>query len=74
MAETQEETSGSDCPASNTQPEPHSRNVHVSENGEDGVDDGVAGDLLAIPIVVFRLNLKKQSTKQFIEDNILPIF
>lgn len=43
MAETQEETSGSDCPASNTQPEPHSRN---EQDSEDGGDDAVAGDFI----------------------------
>lgn len=48
MAETQEETSGSDCPASNSQPEAHSRNVHDSEGGGD---DGVAGDLHSLSIL-----------------------
>lgn len=45
MAETHEETSGTDSPASNAQLEPHSRNVNDSEHGEDGADDGVAGNL-----------------------------
>lgn len=50
MAETQEETSGTDCPASNAQLEPISRIENDSEHGEEGSDDGVAGDLNAIAI------------------------